>query len=205
LHAANAIALLFQSTRLVAVASRRCGIVSLGLMIIQPLGKLEPDPDIPEWLRSTPVTVPYFGGLQLAFVLLGVEDDPAPADFENALSAFFRLGSAEREEAARYVFQLYRQFVEAIGEDEFDFTIPSASAVWDFVTPTEIHVSRRHRRDRLIYVEILAECRWEIEHGLVVIYRSGSTLSRVSEQDGHLTTSDAFDFPEERDTILYEA
>lgn len=173
-------------------------------MTIQPIGKLERDPDIPEWMRSAPVSVPYFGGLALPFVLRGVEDDSAPADFESALSAFFRLGAVEREQAGRYVFQLYRQFVEAVGEDEFDFTIASASAVWDFVTPTEIHVSRRHRRDQLVYVEILAECRWEIEHGLVVIYRSGSTLSRVSEQDGHLTTSDAFDLPEERDTIIYE-
>jgi hypothetical protein len=172
-------------------------------MTIQPIGKLERDPDITEWMRSAPVPVPYFGGLALPFVLRGVEDDSAPSDFESALAEFFRLGPAEREQAGRYVFQLYRQSVEAVAEDEFDFTISSASAVWDFVTPTEIHVSRRHRKDQLVYVEILAECRWEIEHGLVVIYRSGSTLSRVSEQDGHLTTSDAFDFPEERDAIIY--
>jgi hypothetical protein len=173
-------------------------------MTIQPIGKLERDADIPEWLRSAPIPVPYFGGLALPFVLRGAEDDSAPADFESALSAFFRLGAVEQEQAGRYIFQLYRQFIEAVGEDEFDFTIPSASAVWDFITPTEIHISRRLRRDQLVYVEILAECRWEIEHCLVVIYRGGSALSRVSEQDGHLTTSDAFDFPEERDTIIYE-
>lgn len=171
-------------------------------MIIQPLGKLERDPTIPKWLRSAPVPVPYFGGLALPFVLQGIEDDPAPSDFESALTAFFRIGTAEREQAGHYVFQLYRQVVESIGEDGLDFSIPTASAVWDFVTPTEIHVSRRHRRDQLVYVEILAECQWEIEHGLAVIYRSGSTLSRVSEQDGHLTTSDALDLPEERDAII---
>ena len=148
--------------------------------------------------------VPYFSGLKLPFILRGVEEDSAPSEFESALKAFFRLGSAERQQAGRYVFRLYRNFVETVGEDEFDFTIPSASAVWDFVTPTEIHVFRRHRRDQSVYVEILAECRWEVEHGLVLIYRSGSTLSRVSEQDGHLTTSDAFDFSEEKDTIIYE-
>ena len=143
-------------------------------------------------------------GLALPFVLRDVEADSSPGDFESAVVSFFCLGTAEREQAGHYVFRLYRQFVEAVGEDEFDFTVPSASAVWDFVTPTEIHVSRRHRRGQLVYVEILAECRWEIEHGLVVIYRSGSNLSRVSEHDGHLTTSDAFDFPEESDAIIYE-
>jgi len=173
-------------------------------MIIQPLGKLERDPDIEEWLQSAPIPVPYFEGSPLPFVLRGVEDDSAPSDFESALRALFCLGPAERESAGHYVFRVYRQFVEAVGEDEFDFTIPSASAVWDFVRPTEIHVSRRDLGDRLIYVEILCECRWDIEHGLVVIYRNGSTLSRVSERDGHLTTSDAFGFPEEKDTIIYE-
>lgn len=173
-------------------------------MTIQPLGDLERDPDIPEWLRSTRIPVPFFGGLLLPFVVRGVEDDSAPIDFERALGAFLRLGPAEREQAGHYVFRLHRQFVEAVGEEEFDFDIPGASAVWDFVTPTEVHVSRRHRRDHLVYVEILAECRWEVEHGLAVIYRNGSTLSRVSAQDGHLTTSDAFDFPEEQDAIIYE-
>lgn len=159
---------------------------------------------IPKWMQSAPVAIPYFGGLALPFVLQNIQEDSAPCDFESALAAFFRLGPAEREQAGHYVFRLYRQFVEAIGEDEFDFSIPSASAVWDFVTPTDIYVSRRNYGDKLIYVQILAECRWEVEHGLVVIYRSGSALSRVSEQDGHLTTSDAFGFPEDRDAIIYE-
>ncbi|MBF2000575.1 MAG: hypothetical protein IGS38_07635, partial [Synechococcales cyanobacterium M58_A2018_015] len=125
-------------------------------MIIRPIGKLERDPNIPEWLRSAPVPVPYFGGLALPFVLRGIEDDSAPSDFESALTAFFRIGPTEREQAGHYVFRVYRQVVEVIGEGDLDFSIPSASAVWDFVTPTEIHVSRRHRRDRSVYVEILA-------------------------------------------------
>jgi hypothetical protein len=177
---------------------------SLTVMTVPPLGILERHPDVEECLQSAPVPVPYFNGLKLPFVLCDVEEDSTPADFENAIQAFFRLGPTERQQAGQYVFRLYRQFVEAVG-DEFDFTIPSAAAVWDFVTPSEIHVSRRDRRDQLVYVEILAGCRWDIEHGLVVIYRGGSTLSRVSDYDGHLTTSDAFDWPEERDAIIYEA
>ncbi len=154
-------------------------------MDIPLLGKLEHDPDIPEWLRSAPVAVPYFGGLWLPFVLRDFESDPAPADFEAALRAFLGLGAAERKHAGVYVFRLYRQFVKAVGEHEFDFVILDPSAVWDFVTPTEIHVSRHRSGDQSVYVEILAECQWEVEHGLAVIYRCGSTLSRVSEQDGH--------------------
>lgn len=167
------------------------------------LGNLERDSEINEWLLSPPVPVPYFNGLRLPFVLQEIEEDSCPADFEAAVGRFIRLGSAEREHAGNYVFRLYRRYTHMITDDGADVSIPSASAVWDYVTPTEIHVSRR-RRDRLVYVEIHAECRWDIEHGLVVIYRDGSILSRVSEFDGHVTTSDAFGLAEEKDTIVYE-
>ena len=95
-------------------------------MTIEPLGSLESDPHIAGWLRSAPIAVPYFGGLHLPFVLRGVEFDSARSDFESALHAVLHLGPVEREEAGHYVFRLYRQFVAAIGEDEFYFTIPSA-------------------------------------------------------------------------------
>jgi hypothetical protein len=173
-------------------------------MIIQPLGMLEPDPDLDDWFRSVPLAVPFFDGLRLPFVLRDVQNGSSLIDHEHSLNAFLALGATEREHAGRFVFQVYRQFVEAVGQDQLDFSISNARDVWDCVTPTEIHVSRRHRRDRLVYVQILAECQWEEEHGLMVIYRSGSTLSRVSDQDGHLTTSDAFDLPEGQDRIIRE-
>ncbi len=67
--------------------------------------------------------------------------------------------------------------------------------------PTEVFVSRRSERDRAIYVQITADCDWEPEHGLQIVYRRGSELSRVSDLDGHLTHSDADDLAEEQDKI----
>lgn len=196
----------------VAILASRRGVAELGsldlvnAMTIPALGKLERDPQDEEHLSSAPIPVSYFDGLSLPFVLRGIESDSAPADFERALNAFLRLGPVDRQQAGDYIFRLYRKFVEFVGKDDmYGFTIPNASTVWDFVTPTTIHLSRRHHRDKLIYIEICAECRWDEEHGLVVIYRGGSTLSRVSEQDGHLTTSDACGSPDEQDTIIDEA
>lgn len=40
-----------------------------------------------------------------------------------------------------------------------------------------------------------------MEHGLQIIYRAGRVLSRVREQDGHLTFTDAHDMPEEQGKI----
>ena len=173
-------------------------------MNISHLGKLKRDSTVPEWFKSSRVAVPYFEGLRLPFTLRDIGADPSPADFENAVAAFFRLTSADRLHAGRYAFRLYRRVVEEIGEDEFSFTIPDVAGIWHFIRPTGIHISRRVRGDRSVYVEILAECQWDIEHGLAIIYRRGSDLTRVSNQDGHLTTADAFGFPEERDTIMYE-
>jgi len=50
-------------------------------------------------------------------------------------------------------------------------------------------------------VKICAECTWEPEHGLQIVYREGSVLSRVSDQDRHLTHADAHGLPESQDRI----
>jgi len=50
-------------------------------------------------------------------------------------------------------------------------------------------------------VQITAECEWEPEHGLQIVYRDGSELKRVSQQDGHLTYVDAYGLPESEDRI----
>lgn len=54
-----------------------------------------------------------------------------------------------------------------------------------------------------MYVQLTGSCDWEKEHGLQVVLRQGRTLSRVSSQDGHLTTAEAYALPEERNTITY--
>ena len=50
-------------------------------------------------------------------------------------------------------------------------------------------------------ISISAECDWEVEHGLQMVFRGGGRLSRVSDQDGHLTHSDVYDTPENEDKI----
>lgn len=173
-------------------------------MIIEPLGQLQRDPDIDEWFLSGEVQIPYLSGQSLQFIIESIDDDEAPEEFEQAIKNFLALSEADRQEATPYVFQNYRRFVVAVGEDEFDFTISSASGVWDHVQMTAIHVSRRSYAEKDVYIQIIGECDWEQEHGLQVILRRGNVLARVSDQDGHLTTADAYALPEEQNTITYE-
>ena len=171
-------------------------------MKIALLGTLKPHTKIRSWLVSEPVSVPYFDGqlLTFTFTLDGLTNTDAQ-DAESAVAAFLGLRSDARLAASRYVFQNYRRMAEAVGEDEIDCHIGSSDDVWRHVHPTEIYVSRRSRRDMLIYIQITAECDWEREHGLQIVYRRGSELCRVSDQDGHLTHTDAYDLAEEQDKV----
>lgn len=169
-------------------------------MNIQQLGPLHADSRIPEWLVSEPVSIPYFDGRQLTFTLDGLTEADTE-DVTKAVEAFLALDSSARMAASQFVFQNYRRMVDAVGDDDIGFRVTTAEEIWAHVHPSEIFVSRRHRRDHLIYIQITAECDWEREHGLQIIYRRGCELSRVSDQDGHLTHTDAYNVPEEQDRI----
>ncbi|NQV23205.1 MAG: hypothetical protein HQ518_02460 [Rhodopirellula sp.] len=169
-------------------------------MNINRLGNLTEHPDIPEWLVSKPVAVPYFDGLELTFTLDGLEEMDE-LEVNAAIDSFLMLTSADRLSASSHVFKNYRRILDIADEEDLGCTITTEFDVWKHVRPSEVFVSRRSRRDRLIYIQIAASCDWEREHGLQIIYRQGMQLSRVSDQDGHLTYSDAFDVPEDQDRI----
>jgi hypothetical protein len=169
-------------------------------MNIPTLGRLKPHPEIPEWLAAEPQQIPFFDGRKLPITLNSLEEADNQ-DVENAIASFLKLGPADRLAITRYVFANYRRMAELVSKDDLGCRIESEEAVWKHVHPSELFISRRHRRDRAIYVSIAAECDWEPEHGLQIIYRRGTELARVSDQDGHLTHTDAYDLPEEQDKI----
>jgi hypothetical protein len=96
-------------------------------------------------------------------------------------------------------------FLDAVEYDEADEPlrqINNKNEIWEFIQPTEIYISRRHRRDNDIYLQVSCECDWEQEHGLQLVFRQGKKLTRISDQDGHLTEADAYDKPDEEDELL---
>lgn len=162
------------------------------------LGELTRDEHVQEWLVSVPVDVPLFG-VRLRFVVEDMEEDQAPAEFEEAVSRFLRLGPNDRGTATPYVLQTYRRFIAAVPEG--DLHLDSPERVWTHVRFTEVHLTRRHRGDRKVYVQATAECDWDVEHGLQLVFREGRKLTRVSSQDGHLTYADACGLPASEDAI----
>jgi len=155
-------------------------------MNIPALGELKTHEDIEEWLISAPVPVAYFDGRPMTFTLDGLEESDE-ADAAAAVAAFLKLSEMERLSASASVYQNYLNMAAVVDADELGCAISSEKDVWSYVSPDEIFVKRDHYGDKSIYVRITAECEWEPEHGLQIVYRHGSELSRVSSQDGHLT------------------
>jgi hypothetical protein len=170
-------------------------------MNIPILGSLEAEPDIPEWLTSDPRGIPFFDGIKLPIVLDSL-DEADEKEVESAIVAFLLLGPIDRLEASQHVFENYKRMAAMTTEEDLDCQIESPEAVWQHVRPAQVFVARRNRRDCAIYVTIAAECDWEREHGLQIVYRRGQYLTRVSDQDGHLTHADAYDLPEDQDRIV---
>jgi hypothetical protein len=170
------------------------------------LGELVQDKVIEKWFESGEIEIPFFNQQKLAFVFTNNEPKFI-TEADSAVETFLRLGNEDRLKISDLVYQNCREFLDDIGYDEFDkplWEITDKNDIWNFVTPTKIYISKRFRRDCDIYLEIACECAWEQEHGLQLIFRQGKKLTRISDQDGHLTEADAYDKPDKEDKLLSE-
>lgn len=134
-------------------------------------------------------------------VALAMGNDGAVADYCGATRETHALHPPAGDEATAHVYKNFTDIAEIVDTEELDVQIARPEDVWLHVQPTIVYVSRRHRRDKKVYVQVSAECAWEPEHGLQIVYREGKDLCRVSGEDGHLTHTDAYALPEEEDRI----
>lgn len=124
---------------------------------------------------------------------------------DRALTNFLKLSAADRNLISESAYKNYMEFRDALvycKADESLRKIKNSNGIWDFIHPTEIYVKRRPYKEHDVYVQVACECNWEKEHGLQLVFRQGKKLTRISEQDGHLTEADAFDKPDEEDDLL---
>jgi hypothetical protein len=142
--------------------------------------------------------VPYFDQAELEVDDLAEVGD-MDADEEAgaaALRAFLALTSTDRLADTRHVYAYYQDFREAVGgEDLFDadISVPETpDAIWAHVQPTQIYL-RAGQEDEHCYLVAMCECGWEVEHGLMMVWRDGTTLCKVGGHDGHITNTYAYD------------
>jgi len=172
------------------------------------IGVLFQNDQFDDWWESQPIEIIFFDNkkLKITFIDLVPESDQnfiKEADI--ALKSFLEKKMNDRLELSELAYQNCMEFLNAVGYDEADkplWDIKDKSEIWNFIYPQGIYVTRRHRRDEDIYISLTCECEWEEEHGLQLVFRQGKKLTRISDQDGHITEADSYDKPDEEDELL---
>ncbi|MFC3799213.1 DUF6985 domain-containing protein [Cohnella sp. GCM10012308] len=136
--------------------------------------------------------IPYFDNAEVELV---EELDPDAPEEAATLAAFLSLTAADRLADTRHVYAYYRDFYEAVGGEGWideEMGVPEAPAdIWNYVTPGGIELRKGRNGDDNWYVLMEANCGWEAEHGLMMVWRNGTTLSKVGGYDGHATNVNA--------------
>ena len=141
-------------------------------------------------------------GRSLCLDAADVNDDLSDlAEFSKALGLFMGLTPESLLEATPYLYAEFKDYESSVDPSYLDTVVSRDLDIWNELDFTCVNVVRRRYGDRGVYVQLAAECSWDPEHGIQLIYREGSSLSRVSEQDGHYTHCDAFGLPETNDRI----
>jgi hypothetical protein len=172
------------------------------------IGELTQNDNFDDWWNGSNIPVPFFDNAALGVTIMHytpAEDENFMQQADEALTNFLQLGTADRLAISSYVFENFEDFKNDVGDDYFSEELQQLEdeqGIWKFVRPNEINISRRHRRDKDIYIAITLSADWEEEHGLQLVFRQGKKLTRISSIDGHITDADAYDTPDEEDKLL---
>lgn len=165
------------------------------------VGRLTQHETISYWLKSEAIPIPFFDNKKIAITFTEI----TPEETNDALRNFLKLTSDDRLSISDLVYKNYTDFLDEVdfdGIEEGLSDVKEDHEIWNFVYPTDIYVSRRSRRDMDVYISVECDCGWDEEHGLVLVFRQGKKLTRISGGDGHLTEADAWDKPDEEDELL---
>ena len=172
------------------------------------IGQLVQHCEFDDWWESGEIEVPFFDNKRFTVIFMDYEPEKDSAfldEADQALTDFLKLNTEDRIAISELAYKNCMDFLEMVEMDEADEPlrqIKDINDIWNFVYPTMIYVTRRPHRDKDIYVMVTCECEWEREHGFQLVFRKGKKLTRVSEEDGHLTHADAYDLPDEEDELL---
>jgi hypothetical protein len=165
--------------------------------------------DVHDYWTCAAHPVPFFDGRPLRVVFeVRRNDESFLVDADAALQAFLQKDSTDREALSEPVFEMCSQFIELTGlEDTVELfrsieepeawhlrvlqreapllEIRSPGEIWKFVDPQEILLRRfDDGHGACVYVQLLCACAWDEEHGIQIVYRNGTDVARISEQDG---------------------
>lgn len=179
-------------------------------------GTLRQDPEFDDWWHGEALAFPFWDGRSLPVVYeFDPQEDPRfVVEADAALKRFLRKSREDRLALAPELERSCRRCWEAVdycgtvlglSNEELEtrwLGKENGNTPWNYVAfPEEVHVRRRDRRDREIYVSMSLRCEWQ-EVGLLMVFRKGSQLTRLSGNDGWLTEADAFGKDDSEDELL---
>ncbi len=134
--------------------------------------------------RTAGVSVPFlsYAVCPINFDEYEVTDDEAL----KAVGAFLELSNGDRLQLSSHVYAHYIASMQAMDgeyEDESEMLggkAPAASAedVWRLVTGSDLMV---RKENGILYVLVVADCEWELDHGFCMIFRHGRELVKVGD------------------------
>jgi hypothetical protein len=139
-------------------------------------------------LISAPVPVPVLSEVARPIRLdEWYEDDPGKDDWHTAVRAFLAQDRTALQAAAPAVFAYYRQLAEDFAGEEGFPRIAEPAGVWAHVDfGRSVPTVQRDGEHGPVCVSVEAECAWEPEHGLQLVFRGGVEVTKAGPYDGHL-------------------
>ncbi|GHD23605.1 DUF6985 domain-containing protein [Tianweitania populi] len=138
------------------------------------------------------VSLPYFNNIG---VEVDEETDLSIPEAAAALNAFISLSPNDRSADAPHIYAYYKDIHLAVGGEEWmdaEMGVPKApSDIWKSVSPTHLMVIPELVDDGHWYVGVTADCAWEKEHGLWMVWKDGRQICKVGEYDGHASNASA--------------
>jgi hypothetical protein len=145
-------------------------------------------------LVSEPRPIGAFGSKAMRFELDGYEGDAHPEDFVRAVQNILAATDRLLLDATDFVHQYCLDELADWGDDAPSIEMQRPADVWEYVDLGSVLIlSRDHGRGRDVFASLECECAWEPEHGLQLVFRNGSEISKVGPFDGHVSNASAYD------------
>lgn len=146
--------------------------------IVGELTALEHDEN---YFESAPYPIPYFDNEPIKIGFVDAIDKQYLAKADEALKQFLRLNSSDKIADTAVVKQYYDDVQQ--WETMEPLNISASEQIWNYVHPSEIVIDWNEKGE--VYVVVSAECDWEEEHGLQLVFKAGVRLTRAGGHDGH--------------------
>lgn len=163
------------------------------------LGELKQNDRFKDYWESEFIEIPFFDNKKMKITFMDFipeGDTKFITEADKALKAFLQKSEVDRLLISNLAYENCMDFLNAVEFDEADqplWNIKEKKQIWKFIYPQDIYVTRSHDKFGTIYLNIACDCEWEQEHGLQLLFKEGEKLTRISEQDGHITEFDSYD------------